>query len=384
MIFETGDCKFETSTMYEFDTRAIHAGQSPKKEKFRPVVPPIYYSGNEETYENSTLKSLEECVASLEHGKYALCYPSGLAAVTSVTQTLKDGDHVIVFDSVYHGTRSYLKICEDLGKLKVSFVDLRDYNVLPQHLSENTKMVWIETPCNPTMKIVDIRKIADIVKQRENIFLVVDNTFMSPYFQNPLLLGADIVMHSMTKYMNGHADVLMGAVATNSDEIYGKLKETRDEIGSVPSPMECFLANRGLKTLHVRMQKHMENALEIAQYLEKHPKVEKVFHPGLKSHPQHQVAQRQCRGFSGMVSFCIKGGSVEATTLVQNLKIFIVAVSLGSLESLIEIPSLMTASALTKEKRKELEISDNLIRVSVGLESAKDLIDDLEQAFEKV
>lgn len=373
------------SKVYDFETRAVHTGQDLSKGKYRPAIPSIVtLSGNEMNHDNSTLKSLEECIASLENASYALCYPSGLAAVTSITQILKDGDHVVLFDSVYHGTRTYLSICEELEKIEVTFADLRDANVLKQHLKENTKMVWIETPCNPTMKIIDIAAIAEIIKNRKDTFLVVDNTFMSSYFQNPLLHGADIVMYSLTKYMCGHSDCLMGAVATNDTGLFTRLKDTRDALGTFPAAMECFLVNRGLKTLHVRMEKHMENAFKIAHYLEKHPKVERVFYPGLESHPQYHLAIKQCRGFSGMVSFCVKGGTEEAANFVQNLKLFTLAVSLGAAESLVEVSCLMTASALSKEKREELEISDNLVRMSVGLESAKDLIADLDQALEKI
>ncbi|KAG8182749.1 hypothetical protein JTE90_023389 [Oedothorax gibbosus] len=331
--------------------------------------------------ENGSKKRLEERIALLEHAKYALCFSCGTAAVSSISMLLENGDHVVMFNSVYHGTRNYLKIKEALGSVEVTFADLREASTLENLMKENTKMVWIETPCNPTMKIVDIDAVAKIVKKHQKSFLVVDNTFMSPYFQNPLLLGADISMHSLTKYMNGHSDVLMGAAATNNDEIYAKLKSTSQLVGSLPSPLDCYLVLRGLKTLHLRMEQHMRNATAVARFLETHPNVERVFYPGLESHPQYQVAIKQCRGFSGMVSFCIKGGTDETRRFAEKIKIFTLAVSLGSAESLIDIPSLMTASALSKEMRKELEVTDNLIRLSIGLESAEDLIEDLNQAL---
>ncbi|XP_035223954.1 cystathionine gamma-lyase-like isoform X2 [Stegodyphus dumicola] len=322
--------------MLRFETRAVHGGQVQRKLENKPNLLPITLDTFEDeasVAENSNKQALEEHIASLECAKYALCFPSGLGAVTSIIQLLNEGDHAIIFDSVYHGTRTYLKICEDTGRVKVTFADLRDLKNLEKNLKENTKLVWIETPCNPTMKILDIKGIADYLKPRKDVLLVVDNTFMSAYFQNPVVLGADIAMHSLTKYMNGYSDVIMGAMATNSETIYKKLKENQ----------KC-----------------------------------------LASHPQLELSKKQSKGFGGMVSFCIKGGTSEAMSFVQALKVFTLAVSLGSAESLVEIPSLMTASPLSKELRKELDITDNLIRMSVGLESAKDLIEDLEQALDAV
>ncbi|GFQ64861.1 cystathionine gamma-lyase [Trichonephila clavata] len=240
-------------------------------------------------------------------------------------------------------------------------------------------MVWIETPSNPVMKIVDIAAIAEIVKRHGKAFMVVDNTFMSPYFQNPLLLGADIVMHSLTKYMNGHSDVLMGAAVTNREDLYKKLKETSKSIGSLPSPMDCFLCLRGLKTLHLRMERHYKNGMKIAEFLEKHPKVEKVFYPGLKSHPQHDLAKRQSRGFSGLVPFRIKGGLKEVRIFTSRIKVFTLAGSLGNVESLVDVTAVR--STMNKETRESLGITDNFIRLSVGVEDVNDLIADLDQAL---
>ncbi|XP_015912583.1 cystathionine gamma-lyase-like [Parasteatoda tepidariorum] len=365
--------------MLEFDTRAVHGGEKIKEVK--PSIELHTHYDEISAISNPSKQRLEKCIASLEHAKYALCFSSGIAAVTSISQLLEIGDHVVLFDSVYHGTRTMLSIRESLGEIDVTFADLREADDLKKYLRKNTKMVWIETPCNPTMKLVDIAAVAHIVKTQSKAFLVVDNTFMSPYCQNPLLLGADIAMHSLTKYMNGHGDVLMGAAATGSEEYYAKLKESAELIGSLPSPLDCYLVLRGLKTLHLRMERHMENASQIAYFLEQHPNVEKVFYPGLKSHPQHELALKQCKGFGGMVSFCVKGGIEKARKVAVNIKIFILAVSLGSSESLMDVSSLMTAGCVTKEKRAEMGIPENLIRLSVGLESVKDLINDLDRAL---
>jgi len=368
--------------MFGFGTNAVLGGLEPSERNISPNVVDLDCHHDEiSAIENSSKQRLEKCIASLEQAKYALCFSSGLAAVTSICQLLENGDHVVIFDSVYHGTRNYLTIREAIGEVDVTFADLRDPNDLEKYLRENTKMVWLETPSNPTMKLVDIAAIVQIVRRHTKAFVVVDNTFMTAYFQNPLNLGADIVMHSLTKYMNGHSDVLMGAAATSNEEIYKKLKDSSKLIGSLPSPMDCYLVLRGLKTLHLRMERHMENATKVAKFLENHPNVEKVFYPGLKSHPQHELALKQCRGFSGMVSFCVKGGTEEVKKFAANVKIFTLAVSLGTVESLMDIPSLMTASALTKEKREELGVTDNLVRLSIGLESAKDLIEDLDQSL---
>ncbi|CAL1287805.1 unnamed protein product [Larinioides sclopetarius] len=367
---------------FEFDTRAVHGGDDPQKRKTKkPSI--IIDSIDDEaiTIENESKQRLEKCVASLEQAKYCVCYPSGTAAITSISMLMGDGDHAVFFDSVYHGTRTYSELKEACGGGEITFVDLRDASVLEKHLKPNTKMVWVETPCNPTMKIVDIAAIAQIVKRHRKSFLVVDNTFMSPYFQNPLIHGADIAMHSLTKYMNGHADVLMGAAVTNREDLYMKLKNASQVIGSFPSPLDCYLALRGLKTLHLRMDRHKENGFHVARFLERHPNVERVYHPGLESHPQHALAKKQCRGFSGMVSFCIKGGIDAAREFARRIKIFTLAVSLGGAESLVDITPVMTASPLSKETRARLEIPENLIRLSIGLEDVKDLIADLDQAL---
>jgi cystathionine gamma-lyase len=265
--------------------------------------------------------------------------------------------------------------------IETTFVDATDPDNVKKAIRPNTKLVWLETPTNPTLQLVDIQAVANIVKQHKDIIYVVDNTFMSSYFQQPLSLGADIAMHSLTKYMNGHSDSIMGCLCTSNEELYNRIKFLQNSFGAVPSPFECFLVNRGLKTLHLRMREHMRNGLEVAKYLESHPCVEKVIFPGLPSHPQHKLALRQCSGFSGMVSFNIRGGLTETNTFLKKLKVFILAESLGGYESLAEHPAVMTHASVPVEQRNKLGISDNLIRLSVGLESTDDLLNDLDQAL---
>ncbi|CAG2179200.1 unnamed protein product, partial [Oppiella nova] len=288
---------------------------------------------------NPTRNCLEEAIASLEEAKYGLCYSSGLSAQVNITNLLEAGDHIVCFDDLYGGTNRYFRTIAARFGLEISYVDARDPQNVHKVLKPNTKLVWMETPTNPTMKLVDIKAVAEIVKsEASQAILVVDNTFMSSYFQKPLTLGADVVMHSLTKYMNGHADVVMGAIATNSPDIFERLKYLQNSLGAVPSPFDCFLVNRGLKTLAVRMEQHQKNGLAVARFLESHPMVRKVIHPGLESHPQHELAVRQCSGFSGMVSVYIEGDGETANVFLKNLKLFILAESLGSVESLIEIP----------------------------------------------
>lgn len=378
----------------DFATEAIHAGQDPAKWTHRAVIPPISLSTTFQQFApaehagfeysrsgNPTRNCLEESLAALEGAKYALCFASGLATTMSLTHLLKSGDHVVCFDDLYGGTNRYFRTCASKMGIEVSFVDMREIDNIRKAIQKNTKMIWIETPTNPTMKLVDIQAAANLSKEYPGIISVVDNTFMSSYFQQPLKLGADIVMHSLTKYMNGHADVVMGAIALNDEEIYKQMKYLQNSLGTVPSPFDSFLVNRGLKTLHVRMERHMENGLAVAKFLENHKTVEKVIFPGLESHPQHELAKRQCSGYSGMVSFYLKGGLNEARKFIKQLKVFTLAESLGSIESLVEIPSLMTHASVPLDQRKKLGISDNLIRLSVGLESIKDIIEDLDKAL---
>ncbi|EDO42530.1 predicted protein [Nematostella vectensis] len=378
-----------------FGTLAIHAGQEPEKWTSRAVVPPISLSttfkqdapGVYKQYEysrsgNPTRTCFEECVAALEGGKHGIATSSGLAATMLLVHTLKSGDHIACIDDVYGGTNRYFsRIMTPSMGIEVTFHDYTNLDNLKKAIKPNTKMVWVETPTNPTLKLTDIQGAADIVHQHEGVMMVVDNTFMSSYFQRPLSLGADAVMHSVTKYMNGHSDVCMGVIATNNDELAKKLKFLQFASGPVPSPFDCYLANRGLKTLHVRMREHERNAKAVASFLEKDPRVTAVKYPGLQSHPQHELAKRQMTGFGGMVTFYIKGDLNTATEFLKQVKVFTLAESLGGFESLCEHPAVMTHASVPPAQREVLGISDTLIRLSVGLEDTKDLINDLDQAL---
>ncbi len=375
-----------------FGTRAIHAGQPPE-EKSGAVMTPIYQTstyaqrspGEHTGYEysrtdNPTRTAYQRCLAALEGGKYGLAFASGLATTDGILHTLKTGDHIICCDDVYGGTyRLFEKVYRQLG-YDFTFVDMTDLEKVEAAFRPNTKLVWIETPTNPTLKLVDIAKISEVAR-KHGATSVVDNTFMSAYFQKPLSLGADIVMHSVTKYMNGHSDVVGGALVTSDAGLYERIKFYQNAVGAVPAPMDCFLVMRGLKTLHVRMDRHAENAMKVARYLEKHPKIERVVYPGLESHPQHALAKKQMTGFGGMITFFMKGGLPEARGFLERVKLFTLAESLGGVESLIEHPAIMTHASVPAENRKALGIHDNLVRVSVGIEDIADLLKDLEQAL---
>jgi cystathionine gamma-lyase len=375
-----------------FGTRAIHAGQAPDPITGAVMVP-IYQTstfaqsspGKHTGYEyartdNPTRTAYQECVASLENGKYALAFASGLATTDTLLHTLNSGDHIICSDDVYGGTfRLFDKILTRFG-LSFTFMDLSDLSKVEAAFKPNTKMLWIESPTNPMLKIFDIAKLAKLAKQK-NVISVVDNTFMSSYFQKPLDLGADVVIHSVTKYMNGHSDVVGGVFVTSDTKLYEQMKYLQNAMGAIPGPQDCFLVMRGLKTLHVRMREHEANARQIAAFLEKHPKVEKVIYPGLSSHPQHELAKTQMSGFGGMLSFVIKGNLADATRVLEKVKLFTLAESLGGVESLIEHPAIMTHASIPPETRKMLGIADTLIRISVGIEDVKDLITDLQQAL---
>ncbi|XP_076040588.1 cystathionine gamma-lyase [Oratosquilla oratoria] len=380
-----------------FSTKAIHVGNEPEQWKSLAVVPPISLAttfkqdspGNHRGFEygragNPTRDCLERCIAATEECKYAMCFASGLAATTTIAHLMSKGDHVISMDDVYGGTNRYFRHVASRMGIEVEFVDATDANNVAKAIKENTKMVWVETPTNPTLKLVDISAVAAVVKEHPNIFMVTDNTFMSSYMQRPSTLGSDLVFHSCTKYMNGHSDVIMGVVCTNNDTLHERLRFLQNAIGAVPSPMDCYLVNRSLKTLAVRMEKHMSNGLAVARFLEDHPCVERVIHPGLPSHPQHELAKRQCYGHSGMVTFFIKGNNLKVSQkFFEHIKIFTLAESLGGYESLAELPSIMTHASVAKEERERLGITDGLIRLSVGLEGEEDLLNDLDQALNK-
>lgn len=378
---------------FGFGTRAIHAGQDPEAQT-GAVMTPIFQTstfaqkspGKHQGYEyargeNPTREAYEACLASLEKGKYGLAFSSGLAAIDAVIHLLKSGDHVIACDDLYGGTyRIFDRIYKDLG-ISISFVDFNDEEALQNALQDNTKLLWLETPTNPLLKIYDIQKVANFAK-KNGLISAIDNTFMSAYFQNPLDFGIDIVMHSVTKYMNGHSDVIGGALITSDDSLYEKLKFHQYAIGAVPGPMDCFLVMRGLKTLHLRMEAHQKNASKVAEFLNGHQKVERVIYPGLENHPQHELAKKQMHGFGGMITFFIKGGLNESRQFLENVKIFTLAESLGGVESLIEHPAIMTHASIPADVRAQNGISDNLVRISVGVENADDLILDLKQALE--
>ncbi|CAH1775054.1 unnamed protein product [Owenia fusiformis] len=377
-----------------FATDALHAGQEPEQWNSKAVNPPISMAttfkqsgpGEHAGFEygrsgNPTRNCLERCIAALEGAKYGLTFSSGLAATMAITHLLNAGEHIISMNDLYGGTNRYFRKVAARLNIETSFVDCTKIDDVKKALRPNTKMVWIETPTNPTMQLVDIKAVCDIVHQQPDVFVVVDNTFMSSYFQRPLEHGADCVMHSLTKYMNGHSDVIMGAVATSNDDIEKRLRFLQNSIGAVPSPFDCFLVNRGLKTLHVRMKEHMKNGLAVAKFLEADPRVTKVIHPGLEIHPQYELGKRQMRGYSGMVTFYIRGGETEARDFLKALKVFILAESLGGFESLAEHPAIMTHASVEKDEREKLGIHDNLIRLSVGIEDTADLIEDLENAL---
>ncbi|NXH00303.1 CGL lyase, partial [Loxia leucoptera] len=376
-----------------FATDAIHAGQEPEQWRSGAVVPPISLSttfkqrapGEHAGYEyirsgNPTRDCLEKAVAALDGAKYSLAYSSGLAALLNICHLLKTGDTVICMDDVYGGgTSLFFEACFDQSPLPLNS-PMAECTQLCQSPSLS-RLVWLETPTNPMLKVIDIKACADIVHRHPGVLLAVDNSFMSAYFQRPLSLGADICMSSATKYMNGHSDVLLGLVSVNRDDLYERLKFLQNSLGAVPSPFDCFLCNRGLKTLHIRMKLHYKNGLAVAEFLESHPHVEKVIYPGLSSHPQYEVTQKQCTGCPGMVTFYIKGNIKNASAFLSNLKVFSLAESLGGFESLAEHPAIMTHASVPEKERKTLGITDTLIRLSVGLEDEEDLLADLDQAL---
>ena len=379
------------SEQYGFETRAIHAGQDPDPSTGSVIVP-IYQTstyvqdalGKHKGYEysrtgNPTRAALETCIASLEDGKYGLAFASGMGAETTIMYLFAPGDHVIVSNDVYGGTyRLFERVFAPYG-LTFSYIDMTDANCVREHIREETRAVWLETPSNPLMKLIDITAVSAIAREHA-LKVIIDNTFASPYGQQPLTMGADIVVHSSTKYLGGHSDAVGGLVVLSDDADYEKLKYLQNAVGAVPGPMDCFLVLRGIKTLGVRMRAHESNALKIARFLEQHPAVERVRYPGLQSHPQHDLAGRQMRCFGGMISFEVRGGMESARRIVENTRLFALAESLGGVESLIEHPGVMTHASVANSP---LRVPDNLIRLSVGIEDAQDLIRDLAAAMEK-
>ncbi len=378
-----------------FDTDAIHAGQSPDPTT-GAIMTPVYLTstyvqdgpGEHKGYEysrtkNPTRGALEACLAALEGAKYGAAFASGCAAADMLMHHLEAGDHVVCSDDVYGGTfRLFDKVFKKMG-LSFSFVDLADVANLEKAITPKTKMLWVETPTNPMLKLIDLARAAEVAKKHK-LISVADNTFMTPYFQRPLEFGFDVVTHSTTKYLNGHSDVVGGFVCTSNKEIAEKMYFLQNAIGGVQGPMDAFLVLRGVKTLHVRMDRHEKNAQKIAAFLQTHPKATKVNWPGLETHPQHKLARAQMKGFGGMMTFDIKGGLESARKFLKTTKVFACAESLGGVESLIEHPAIMTHASIPKENREKLGITDGFIRLSVGIEDAQDLIDDLEQALKVV
>lgn len=383
----------------KFSTKAIHIGNEPnlKDGGSGDVVIPIHLSttfarnkvdkptaGYEYSRSgNPTRCALEKNLAELENGKFAYAFSSGLAAITNVLFLLKKGDHVVSIDDVYGGTRRLFKQVFEQYGLTFSFVDFVTGSDLKGYINENTKMIWIETPTNPLLKIVDIASVCKFAKQKK-IITVVDNTFASPFFQKPLDLGADIVVHSMTKYIGGHSDVVAGCTVLNDRKIAERLKFLQNAVGAILSPFDSFQILKGIKTLSIRMEKHNENAQKIIQFLLKHPKIQKIYYPGLSSHPGNKIAKGQMKGFGGMLSFELKGNMNTAIKFLQSIKIISIAESLGVVESLIEHPASMTHSSVPREERLKIGLTDTLIRLSVGIEDVDDLIADLSQALSKV
>ena len=377
-----------------FSTRAIHAGQTPDPTT-GAIMTPVYMTstyvqespGVHKGWEysrthNPTRKAYENCLANLEGGKFGFAFASGCAATTTILHLIKGGEHVIAMDDMYGGTfRLFDKVLRHDG-MEFTFTDLTKVENFEKAIKPNTKLVWLETPTNPTLKLVDIKKIAAIAKAK-GILVAVDNTFMSPYFQRPLELGADIVVHSATKYIGGHSDVVGGIAVTSRQDLAEKLQFLSNSMGGVQGPFDSFMCLRSLKTLPLRMKAHQENAMAIARFLESHPKVEKVIYPGLESHPQHALAREQMHGCGGMITFYIKGGMDSARKFLENVNVFALAESLGGVESLIEHPAIMTHASVPPENRKALGIDDSLIRLSVGIEDINDLLGDLKSAFDK-
>jgi len=377
-----------------FATRAIHAGQEPEPatgaitvpifqtSTYAQAAPGVHKGYDYSRTDNPTRTALQNALASLEDAKYGLAFSSGMGAATTTMLLFKRGDHVISSRDVYGGTyRLFKRVLEDFG-LTFSFVETSNLRNVERAITQRTRLLWIESPTNPLLRIADIRAAAKIA-HRHGALCLVDNTFASPYFQRPLKLGADLVLHSTTKYIGGHADVVGGAICLNDRPLYQRLKYLQNAAGATPSPFDCFLTLRGIKTLALRMREHERNATRIAGFLNEQPRVRRVYYPGLSDHPGHDVAASQMDGFSGMVSFEVRGGLAEARRVLSRLRIFKIAESLGGVESLVELPAIMTHASIPKEERRKAGLDDGLVRLSVGIEDVEDLIGDLQQALDR-
>ncbi len=377
----------------KFGTKAIHAGVEPDPST-GAIMTPVYQTstyvqaspGDHKGYEysrthNPTRTALQNSLAALENGAYGLCFASGMAAIDTILKLLKPGDEVISTNDLYGGTyRIFTKVFAHYG-IKFHFIPMDNAQEVEKYINSNTKLIWMETPTNPLLNIIDIKAIANLGK-KHNVITVVDNTFATPYLQLPLDLGVDIVMHSVTKYLSGHSDVVMGAIILNDKEVAARLAFLQNACGAVPGPQDCFLVLRGIKTLHLRMERHCDNAAKIAQFLSDHPKVDKVYYPGLSTHPNHAVAQAQMKAFGGMLSFTLKGDKIEdAKRFLERVELFSLAESLGGVESLCGHPATMTHASIPKEEREKAGLKDSLIRLSVGVEDVEDLIEDLGKAI---
>lgn len=376
-----------------FDTKAVHAGTEPDPST-GAIMTPIYQTstyvqeapGVHKGYEyartqNPTRDALQRALAELENARFGLCFATGMAAVDAIARLLNPGDRVISTNDLYGGTyRLFTKVYQRYG-IDFTFVDVGHPNALDGIVDERVRLVWLESPTNPMLNLADISALATAA-HRAGAWVVVDNTFATPYLQNPLDLGADLVMHSVTKYLGGHSDTVMGAVLTSNEQLYEQLKFIQNSAGATPGPQDCFLVLRGIKTLHLRMERHCSNALAVARFLESHPKVMEVKYPGLSSHPQHELAKRQMRGFGGMVTFATRGDTIEeAVRVLTRTKVFALAESLGGVESLVGHPATMTHASIPREERLKAGLRDSTIRLSVGIEDPQDLIDDLRQAL---
>lgn len=375
-----------------FATRAIHVGQDPEPatgaitvpiyqtSTFAQIAPGVHKGYDYSRTDNPTRTALQKALASLESAEFCLAFSSGMGAETTMMLLLKQGDHVVSSRDVYGGTyRLFVRAFQDFG-LEFSFVETSDVGQIERAMTKKTRLVWIESPTNPLLRITDIRAAAEIAHRREALCLV-DNTFASPFFQRPLALGADLALHSTTKYIAGHADVVGGAICLNDRSLYDRLKFMQNAAGATPSPLDCFLTLRGIKTLALRMREHEKNAMAIARLLKEHPRVAQVYYPGQPDHPGHKIAASQMDGFSGMVSFEVKGGLAEARRVLQRLRLFTIAESLGGVESLVELPAIMTHASMPKEERRKAGLNDGLIRLSVGIEDVEDLLMDLRRAL---
>ncbi len=378
----------------KFNTKTIHGGQHNIDPAYGSVMPPIYqtttYSqttpGGHKGFEysrsgNPTRSALENALASIENGEFGLAFGSGLAAIDAVMKLFKPGDEIVSTNDLYGGSfRLFTKIFEGLG-LKFHFIGMQDASKIEEYINENTKLIWVETPTNPMMNIIDIAACSKLAKKHK-LLLAVDNTFATPYLQQPLDLGADIVMHSATKYLGGHSDVVLGSLVVKDKELADRLYFVQNASGAVCGPQDSFLVLRGIKTLHIRMQRHCENAEKVAKFLKSHPKVDKVYWPGFEDHPNHDIAKAQMKAFGGMISFTTSEKTLEsAVKLLENLKVFTLAESLGGVESLAGHPASMTHASIPKEEREKTGVVDSLIRLSVGIEDDEDLIEDLKQAL---